>query len=188
MNKLLSCRQGRRRHHLCKQRGVHPVRGGAVSHPAPSSGAHRSFDQSRSEINAPARSAQSKKSHARPSGAAWDFFHFRSAVRQMPGSCARTSASSSTRAMRIIAAPPFSAISLVFIVTRNRAGGKWEGPFSAASPSPTAKRKKQQPHSAFGEAAALFFQGRSQFVLTATRMRIFFPPAQPKLSYQPMSL
>lgn len=67
MNKLLSCRQGRRRHHLCKQRGVHPVRGGAVSHPAPSSGAHRSFDQSRSEINAPARSAQSKKSHARPS-------------------------------------------------------------------------------------------------------------------------
>ena len=69
MNKLLSCRQGRRRHHLCKQRGVHPVRGGAVSHPAPGSGAHRSFDQSRSEINAPARSAQSKKSHARPSGA-----------------------------------------------------------------------------------------------------------------------
>lgn len=87
MNKLLSCRQGRRRHHLCKQRGVHPVRGGAVSHPAPGSRAHRSFDQSRSEINAPARSAQSKKSHARPSGAAWDFFHFRSAVRQVPGSC-----------------------------------------------------------------------------------------------------
>ena len=30
----------------------------------------------------------------------------------------------STRAMRIIAAPPFSAIFLVFIVTRNRACGK----------------------------------------------------------------
>ena len=29
---------------------------------------------------------------------------------------------------------------------------------------------------------------QAQFVLTATRIRIFFPPEQPKLSYQPMSL
>lgn len=172
MNKLLSCRQGRRRHHLCKQRGVHPVRGGAVSHPAPSSGAHRSFDQSRSEINAPARSAQSKKSHARPSGAAWDFFHFRSAVRQMPGSCARTSASSSTRAMRIIAAPPFFRYFSGFYC--NTKPGRWQmgrpffcrvpdvfhtaQPSSVLSPSPTAKCKKQQPHSAFGEAAVLLLE------------------------------
>ena len=175
MNKLLSCRQGRRRHHLCKQRGVHPVRGGAVSHPAPGSGAHRSFDQSRSEINAPARSAQSKKSHARPSGAAWDFFHFRSAVRQMPGSCARTSASSSTRAMRIIAAPPFSAIFLVFIVTRNRSCGKWENETAAPLHLPRG-------------CCSVIGKFQAQFVLTATRIRIFLPPEQPKLSYQPMSL